>query len=104
MELCEISQWNEVARQNVRKLERALHRALEQAWKLNQRIEDSYNAYWGMLLKARGEQSIFGSQVEDYACVYTSRVTNFGLYSSFQYFRSRRDRMSHEQHFPDNAD
>ena len=42
------------------------------------------------------ENSRFGEQVEDYACVYTSRVSNFLAYSPLQYFRSPRDHMPHE--------
>ena len=38
----------------------------------------------------------FGQQVEDYACVYTSRVSNFLAYSPLRYFRSPRDHMPHE--------
>ena len=38
-----------------------------------------------------------GEQVEAYACVYTSRVSNFRFYSPMQYFRGPRDRMPHER-------
>ena len=40
--------------------------------------------------------SRFGEQVEDYACVYTGRVSNFLAYSPLRYFRSPRDHMPHE--------
>ena len=43
------------------------------------------------------EVSKFGEQVEAYACVYTSRVSNFRFYSPMQYFRGPRDRMPHER-------
>jgi hypothetical protein len=42
------------------------------------------------------ENSRFGDQVEDYACVYTSRVSNFLSYSPLRFFRSPRDQMPHE--------
>jgi len=35
--------------------------------------------------------------VEDYACVYTSRVSNFLAYSPVQYFRAPRALMPHER-------
>ena len=38
----------------------------------------------------------FLSKLESFACVYTSRVSNFRLYSPVWYFRSPRDRMAHE--------
>ncbi|MGH7327424.1 MAG: 5'-nucleotidase domain-containing protein, partial [Polyangiaceae bacterium] len=52
--------------------------------------------FWGSLLKEANEESIFGSQVEEYASVYTSRVSNFLAYSPQQFFRSPRDVMPHE--------
>ena len=48
--------------------------------------------YWGLLFKEGNENSRFGEQVEQYACLYTSRVSNFLYYSPMQYFRSPRDR------------
>ena len=35
--------------------------------------------------------------MEQYACLYTSRVSNFLHYSPMQYFRSPRDLMPHER-------
>ena len=35
-------------------------------------------------------------QVEDYACVYTSRVSNFLAYSPLRHFRTPRAQMPHE--------
>jgi 5'-nucleotidase len=55
-----------------------------------------FHPYWGSLLKEGNEQSSFGAQVEEYACLYTSRVSNFLSYSPQQYFRSPRDVMAHE--------
>jgi hypothetical protein len=39
----------------------------------------------------------FGEQVEDYACLYTSRVSNLLQYSPLRYFRAPRDKMPHER-------
>lgn len=63
---------------------------------IERRIDQRFHAFWGPLLKDENEQSSFGSQVEEYACLYTSRVSNFLLYSPQQYFRSPRDEMAHE--------
>ena len=63
---------------------------------LEVRISQRFHPYWGSLLKEGSEQSSFGAQVEEYACLYTSRVSNFLLYSPLQYFRSSRDLMPHE--------
>ena len=63
---------------------------------LEKRTDTRFHTYWGSLLKEGNEQSSFGAQVEEYACVYTSRVSNFLSYSPQQYFRSPRDVMAHE--------
>lgn len=63
---------------------------------LEKHTSEAFNPYWGMLFRDRSELSAFGQQVESYACVYTSRVSNFRLYSPMWYFRSPRDRMPHE--------
>ena len=59
-------------------------------------MDQRFHPYWGSLLKEANEQSSFGAQVEEYACLYTSRVSNFLAYSPQQYFRSPRDVMAHE--------
>ena len=63
---------------------------------IERRADGRFHPYWGSLLKEGNEQSSFGAQVEEYACLYTSRVSNFLSYSPQQYFRSPRDVMAHE--------
>jgi 5'-nucleotidase len=63
---------------------------------IERRIDHRFHPFWGSLLKEENEESSFGSQVEEYACLYTARVSNFLLYSPQQYFRSPRDEMAHE--------
>lgn len=60
------------------------------------RIDNAFHPYWGSLFKAGPEVSLFGAQVEQYACIYTDRVSNLLHYSPLHYFRSPRDRMPHE--------
>src|SRR5262249_3341456 len=62
---------------------------------LESRIDKRFHDYWGSLLKEANETSSFGNQVEEYACVYTSKVSNFLSYSPLQHYRSPRDRMPH---------
>jgi HAD superfamily 5'-nucleotidase-like hydrolase len=64
---------------------------------LEQEIEGAFNPYWGPLFKEGTENSRFGEQVEDYACLYTSRVSNFLSYSPLHHFRSPRDHLPHER-------
>jgi HAD superfamily 5'-nucleotidase-like hydrolase len=63
---------------------------------IEKRVDVAFHPFWGSLLKEGAEQSSFGAQVDEYACLYTSRVSNFLHYSPQQYFRSPRDVMAHE--------
>ncbi|MCS6911944.1 MAG: HAD-IG family 5'-nucleotidase [Myxococcales bacterium] len=77
---------------------RAAHRStVEQAEAREREIDRTFNPYWGPLFKEGTENSRFGDQVEDYACLYTSRVSNFLAYSPLQHFRSPRDHLPHER-------
>ena len=72
-------------------------RTLERdARRLRRQIEQRFHPYWGSLLKEDGELSLFGAQVDRYACVYTSRVSNLLPYSPHQHFRSPHNAMHHE--------
>jgi hypothetical protein len=64
--------------------------------RLDVEVDRAFNRYWGAMFREGTENSRFGEQVEDYACVYTSRVSNFLAYSPLRYFRSPRDHMPHE--------
>ncbi|MCA9609584.1 MAG: HAD-IG family 5'-nucleotidase [Myxococcales bacterium] len=63
---------------------------------LEERVDREFHPFWGSLFKAGPEVSLFGDQVEQYACLYTDRVSNVLQYSPLHYFRSPRDRMPHE--------
>src|SRR5215475_13659187 len=63
---------------------------------LEDRIDRAYNPHWGSCLREGNENSRFGEQVNDYADLYTSRVSNFGPYSPLRYFRAPRRPMPHE--------
>ena len=64
---------------------------------LTGRIERHFNPRWGQLLKERHKHSLFGSQMQSYACLYTSRVANFAAYSPSHHFRPPRDLLPHER-------
>jgi hypothetical protein len=63
---------------------------------LEQRIDRAFNPHWGSCLREGNENSRFGEQVNDYADLYSSRVSNFGPYSPLRYFRAPRRPMPHE--------
>ncbi|HSP78072.1 MAG TPA: HAD-IG family 5'-nucleotidase, partial [Myxococcaceae bacterium] len=79
------------------KLRWALREATQIADTLEREVEEGFNPYWGLLFKEGNENSRFGEQVERYACLYTSRVSNFLHDSPMQYYRSPRELMPHEQ-------
>jgi len=81
----------------IEKLRRALRETAAQHRSAEAETDDAFNPYWGPLFREGYEVSKFGEQVEAYACVSTSRVSNFRFYSPMQYFRGPRDRMPHER-------
>jgi HAD superfamily 5'-nucleotidase-like hydrolase len=81
----------------IEKLRRDLRATATQHRTVEDGIDDAFNPHWGPIFREGYEVSKFGEQVEAYACVYTSRVSNFRFYSPMQYFRGPRDRMPHER-------
>jgi HAD superfamily 5'-nucleotidase-like hydrolase len=60
------------------------------------RIHAAFNPYWGGIFKAGRENSHFGAQVRSFACIYTSRVSNFLNYPVDKYFQAPHEFMPHE--------
>lgn len=57
-----------------------------------------FNQRWGYLSKAGvNDRSQLQKQIEKYADIYTSRVSNFLEYSPFVYFRSPTQSMAHDR-------
>ncbi len=83
-------------RRDLEHLKRRLKFTIREYEELADRIETAFNTYWGSLFKEGSEHSAFGGQVEEFACLYTSRVSNFLWYSPCQYFRTPSDLMPHE--------
>jgi len=84
-------------KQELERLRRALRDADGRIEELERGIELGFNRYWGLTFKEGNENSRFGEQIEDYACLYTSRVSNFLFYSPMQYLRAMRAAMPHER-------
>ncbi len=81
-------QFEQAAREHRQVLRRSVHLAEE--------VGDRFNPYWGSFFKQGSSKTRFASQLETYACLYTSRVANFVFYGTDQYFRVTRDPMVHE--------
>ncbi|BBN15660.1 hypothetical protein MPTK1_6g21370 [Marchantia polymorpha subsp. ruderalis] len=55
-----------------------------------------FHKVWGQLMKTGYQNSRFGHQVERFACLYTSQVTNLCHYSPDKLYRPTEDYMPHE--------
>ncbi|NVB40542.1 HAD-IG family 5'-nucleotidase [Pseudenhygromyxa sp. WMMC2535] len=58
-------------------------------------VDRAFNRYWGSVFAERYDASFFGIQLENYACLYTSRVSNFLYVSPHHYFRAPHGTMPH---------
>jgi hypothetical protein len=63
---------------------------------LQVKIDRAYNPRWGSLFREGNESSRFGHQLKDFACLYTSRVSNFLHYPWNYYFQSPVGYMPHD--------
>lgn len=88
--------WQASDPDDVAKLDARIAALQRHAGTLFRRTQGSFNQYWGELFRAGKEVSLFGHQVEDYACLYTSRVSNFLYYPVDRYFRCRRGGIPHD--------
>ncbi|XP_058076674.1 uncharacterized protein LOC131225207 [Magnolia sinica] len=60
---------------------------------------ENFNKRWGFLSRAGlWDKSHFTRQVEKYADIYTSRVSNFLHYTPFMYFRSQEQTLAHDSY------
>jgi len=84
-------------------LEASLRNVAEESQDLDARIAplakclgEMGNVAWGPLMRAGNDKSLFARQVERYADVYTSRVSNFLAQTPFAYLRASRGSLPHE--------
>lgn len=60
---------------------------------------EHFNKRWGFLSRAGlWDKSHLMRQIEKYADIYTSRVSNFLQYTPFMYFRSQEQTLAHDSH------
>jgi HAD superfamily 5'-nucleotidase-like hydrolase len=55
-----------------------------------------FNPYWGEIMRTGIEESYFGYQLDRFACVYMSKVSDFLSDSPRSYFRSARRPLAHD--------
>ena len=63
---------------------------------LRRKIESTYNPYWGSVFREGNVVTRFGDQLRDFACLYTSRVSNFLRYPWNYFFQSPFTVMPHD--------
>ena len=69
---------------------RARHRGLLQSH------HEAFHPVWGQLFKTGYQNSRYAHQVERFACLYSSHVSNLVFHSPLRSFRGRIDSMAHE--------
>ncbi|HVT16650.1 MAG TPA: HAD-IG family 5'-nucleotidase [Thermoanaerobaculia bacterium] len=77
-------------------LVRRLRRLQREARSRQDRLAAAFNPTWGSVFRQGTSKSLFAEEVEDYACLYTSRLSNFLYYGADQYFRVLSDPMMHD--------
>jgi 5'-nucleotidase len=55
-----------------------------------------HNKRWGLLMRAGADKSYFARQIERYADIYMSRVSNLAAYTPFVYLRAPRVSLPHD--------
>lgn len=55
-----------------------------------------FNPFWGSIMRAGQEESRLANQIERYACIYMSKITDMINYSPRHYFRPKRRPLPHE--------
>jgi len=77
-------------------LRRQMDRLDEQIGPLAGKLGELFNPIWGPLMRTGSDKSHLARQVESYADVYTSRVSNFLYQTPFAYLRSPRGSLPHD--------
>ena len=68
----------------------------KQLGKLIKSYESNFNQYWGEVMRAGVEPSFYASQIERYACIYMSKISDFNLDSPRKYYRPKKRKIAHE--------
>ncbi len=93
----DVARQKRAVKESLDKLDSELKDKMQEHERLEATLDAAFNPYWGPLFREGYEVSKFGDQVEAYACLYTSAVSNFRFYSPHRHFRGPRDRMPHER-------
>lgn len=84
---------------NEKQIDQLLEQISEIDHKLSPLIRDQqkiFNPYWGEVMRVGNEESYFAYQMERFACVYMSKLSDILSLSPRTYFRAQRRLMAHE--------
>lgn len=59
--------------------------------------ESNFNTYWGEVMRAGVEPSFYASQIERYACIYMTKISDFSNDSPRSYYRPKKRKIAHEK-------
>lgn len=79
---------------SLRETTKALSRKIRSGMEM---VSAAYHPRFGPLFRAGFQESRFGVQICDYACVYTSRASNLGFVSPMRPLRPPRDLLPHDR-------
>jgi hypothetical protein len=84
-------------RASLRGCEDETSRILGQRAAVQKRLKAAFNPYWESAFKEGRAASRFGRQTEEFACIYTSRVSNFLYYQPTTFFAKPPEVLAHER-------
>ena len=58
--------------------------------------ESNFNSIWGEVMRAGVEPSFYAAQIERYACIYMTKVSDLNEYSPRTYYRPNKRKLAHE--------
>jgi len=81
----------------VAELDTIIARQLSRRAVLQKRIKTAFNPYWESLFREGRAASRFGRQIQEFACIYTSRVSNFINYPVDKFYARPPEILPHER-------
>ena len=78
-------------------LDRRISEILGQRARLQRNLRSAFNPHWESLFREGRAASRLGRQIMEFACIYTSRVSNFLNYPSDKFFARPVEVLPHER-------
>lgn len=92
----EIEKGKKIQKQEMQELFKKIEKLDKKIGKLIRTHSHYFNPYWGETMRAGVEPSRLAGQIEKYACVYMSKVSDFAEHSPRTYYRPRKKMLPHE--------